>query len=265
MSDIIYHKKVVSGNVTEIYSYENGVKVGEQMPSGHNVKKDTEEITKEERRARDKQNLQRSLSRTIRNLRRSINANVGAWGDYFPKFMTLTFKQNVKDHKTANDEFMKFVKRLNYRVTGQKRAILKYTAVVERQKRGAIHYHVIFYNLPYTPFNELLEVWQNNSEQRGLRINAIKEIDNVGSYVTKYISKEIRALKDGKGGKREKDKKIYFQSRGLKKPSEEKITEDEIKKVMKNLSKADKVFQSEFENDYVGKIKYTQIREVKKG
>src|SRR5699024_12774574 len=81
----------------------------------------------------------------------------------------------------------------------------------------------------------LLEVWQNNSEQRGLRINAIEEIDNVGSYVTKYISKEIRALKDGKGGEREKDKKIYFQSRGLKKPSEEKITEDEIKKEMKNL------------------------------
>src|SRR5699024_2396865 len=139
-------------------------------------------------------------------------------------------------------------------------AILKYTAVVERQRRGAIHFHVIFYNLPYTPFNELLEVWQNNSEQRGLRINAIEEIDNVGSYVTKYISKEIRALKDGKGGEREKDKKIYFQSRGLKKTSEEKI-----KKVMKNLSKADKIFQSEFENEYVGKIKYTQIREVKKG
>lgn len=264
MSNIIYHKKVVSGNVTEIYSYEKGVKVGEQMPAGHNVKKDTEEITKEERQARDKQNLQRSLSRTIRNLRRSINANVGAWGDYSPKFMTLTFKQNIKDHKTANDEFMKFVKRLNYRVTGQKRAVLKYTAVVERQKRGAIHYHVIFYNLPYIPFNELLDVWQNNSGQRGLRINAIKEIDNVGSYVTKYISKEIRALKDGKGGKREKDKKIYFQSRGLKKPSEEKITEDEIKKVMKNLSETDKIFQSEFENEYVGKIKYTQIREVKK-
>ncbi len=265
MSDIIYHKKVVSGNVTEIYSYENGVRVGEQMPAGHNVKKDTKEITKEERQARDRQNLQRSLSRTIRNLRRSINANVGQWGDYFPKFMTLTFKQNIKDHKTANDEFMKFIQRLNYRVTGQKRAILKYTAVVERQKRGAIHYHVIFYNLPYISFNELLDVWQNKNEQRGLRINAIKEIDNVGSYVTKYISKEIRALKDGKGGKREKDKKIYFQSRGLKKPIEEKITEDEMKKVMKNLSKADKVFQSEFENEYCGKIRYTQIREVKKG
>src|SRR5690625_4448154 len=179
--------------------------------------------------------------------------------------MTLTFKQNVKDHKTANDEFKKFIQRLNYRVTGQKRAVLQYTCVVERQKRGAIHYHVIFYNLHYTPFNELSDVWQNKNEQRGLRINAIKEIDNVGSYVTKYISKEIRALKDNENGGREKDKKIYFQSLGLKKPREEKITEDEIKKVMKNLSKTDKIFQSEFENEYVGKIKYTQIREVKKG
>src|SRR5699024_10747516 len=187
------------------------------------------------------------------------------WGNYFPKFMTLTFKQNIKDHATANGEFKRFIQRLNYHVTGEKRTVLKYTCVVERQKRGAIHYHVIFYNLPYIAFNELLGVWQHGNEQRGLRINAIQEIDNVGSYVTKYISKEIRALKDGKGGEREKDKKIYFQSRGLKKPSEEKITEDEIKTVMKNLSKADIIFQSEFENEYVGKIKYTQIREVKKG
>src|SRR5690625_1709408 len=107
--------------------------------------------------------------------------------------MTLTIKQNIKYQKTANYEFKKYIQRLNYRVTGQKRAILKYTAVVERQRREAIHYHVIFYNLPYTPFNELLDVWQNNSGQRGLRINAITEIDNVGSYVVKYISKEIRA------------------------------------------------------------------------
>src|SRR5690625_6245854 len=143
------------------------------MPAGHNVKKDTEEITKEERQARDKQNLQYSLSRTIRNLRRTINANVGQWGDYFPKFMTLTFKQNIKDHKTANDEFKKFIQRLNYRVTGQKRAVLKYTAVVERQRREAIHYHVIFYNLPYTAVKELLHVCIHFSCQRGVRLHAI--------------------------------------------------------------------------------------------
>ena len=264
MTHRVYHKIVKSGNVTEIYSYENGVKVGEQMPACHNVKKDTEEITKEERQARDRQNLQRSLSRTIRNLRRSINANIGAWGDYFPKFMTLTFKQNIKDHTTANKEFMKFIQRLNYKVF-KKTSGLKYTCVVERQKRGAIHYHVIFYNLPYIAFNELLRVWQHGNEQRGLRINAIKEIDNVGSYVTKYVSKEIQALKDGKNGKREKEKKIYFQSRGLVKPIEKETDEKEIKMLLENLSEKDKIFESEFENEYVGKIKYTQIREVKKG
>src|SRR5690625_44733 len=261
----VYHKIVKSGNVTEVYSYENGVKVGEQMPAGHNVKKDNGEMTKEERQTRDKLNLERSLSRTIRNLRRSINANIGAWGNYFPKFMTLTFKQNIKDHATANGEFKRFIQRLNYHVTGEKRTVLKYTCVVERQKRGAIHYHVIFYNLPYIAFNELLGVWQHGNEQRGLRINAIKEIDNVGSYVTKYISKEIQVLRDGKGGEREKEKKIYFQSRGLVKPIEKETDEKEIKLLLENLSEKDKIFESEFENEYVGKIKYKQIREVEEG
>src|SRR5699024_4233444 len=82
----------------------------------------------------------------------------------------------------------------------------------------------------YISFNQLLEVWQHKNEQRGLRINAIKEIDNVGSYVTKYISKEIEAIRAGKGGEREKEKKIFFQSRGLKKPKEEETTEEEIQK-----------------------------------
>src|SRR5690625_1925257 len=136
----VYHKIVKSGNVTEVYSYENGVKVGEQMPAGHNVKKDNGEMTKEERQTRDKLNLERSLSRTIRNLRRSINANIGAWGNYFPKFMTLTFKQNIKDHATANGAFKRFIQRLNYHVTGEKRTVLKYTRSEEHtselQSRG---------------------------------------------------------------------------------------------------------------------------------
>lgn len=264
MYKLVYHKKIISGNVTEFYSYENGVRVGEQMPENHNSKKSLEEISEKERRERDIQNLQRSMSRTLQTLRRSINANIGAWGDYFPKFVTLTFKQNMKDHTEANKEYKKFIERLNYKVF-KKTSGLKYTCVVERQKRGAIHYHVIFYNLPYISFNQLLEVWQHKNEQRGLRINAIKEIDNVGSYVTKYISKEIEAIRAGKGGEREKEKKIFFQSRGLKKPKEEETTEEEIQKTLKKLSEKHKIFNSEFESDYVGKIKYTQIREVKKG
>src|SRR5699024_470321 len=108
-------------------------------------------------------------------------------------------------------------------------------------------------------------VWQHKNEQRGLRIHAIKEIDNVGSYVTKYISKEIEAIRAGKGGEREKEKKIFFQSRGLKKPKEEETTEEETQKTRKKVSEKHKIFNSEFESDYVGKIKYTQIREVKKG
>ena len=78
MYKLVYHKKIISGNVTEFYSYENGVRVGEQMPENHNSKKSLEEISEKERRERDIQNLQRSMSRTLQTLRRSINANIGA-------------------------------------------------------------------------------------------------------------------------------------------------------------------------------------------
>src|SRR5699024_12751651 len=89
---LVYHKKVISGNVTEFYSYENGVRVGEQMPENHNSKKDVGEMTEKERRERDIQNVQRPMSRTLQTLRRSINADIGAWGEYSPKIRTLTCK-----------------------------------------------------------------------------------------------------------------------------------------------------------------------------
>ncbi|MGG6448183.1 rolling circle replication-associated protein [Pseudobacillus badius] len=222
-------------------------------------------MSKEERILKDQANLRRSLSRSIQTLRRTINANIGQWGKEKPKFMTLTFRENVLDHEIANAEFREFIKRLSYKLF-KKQSGLKYTCVVERQARGAIHYHVLFYNLPYIKQEELVKVWENGKEQRGVRINAIEDIDNVGAYVVKYIEKDIQALKDGfdtKTGKsaKEKNKKLFFQSRGLIKPEERSMTEEELKEFESKLidDKAT-VFEATHDNEFVGKMTYKQIK-----
>lgn len=124
------------------------------------------------------------------------------------KFMTLTFKENIQDVKYTNVEFKKFIKRLNYYLYNEKKQKLKYLAVWEKQKRGAIHYHIIFFEFPFINIDELQRIWGNGF----VKINKIDvdSKDNRGRYVSKYFSKDI----DEKDYKQ----KAFFKSQNLKKP-----------------------------------------------
>ena len=240
----IYHfdgKVVKSGDVIEIYRYEKGVFKGfinENGRAGNGF------ITDEQK----EKNRELSVMRARRDLRRIVNANIGQWGDdVTSKFLTLTFRDNVKDLDSANYEFRQFIKRLNYKVYGKKCSNLKYSAVPEFQERGAVHYHVIFYNLPYIESKVIEEVWGNGF----IKINKIDDIDNVGAYICKYM------VKDNEHS-RLRGKKLYFNSRGLKKPEEIYLDEDELDFIKNSLPEEAITYKVEFTNDYLGKIEYEQ-------
>lgn len=239
----VYRGKVVkSGNIIEVYQYEKGIFTGERGNKGGRAGNGN--TTEEEK----EKNREVVLMRARRDLRRIVNANIGQWGDdVTSKFVTLTFKDNVKDLDTANYEFRQFIKRLNYKVYGKKCSELKYTAVPEFQERGAVHYHVIFYNLPYIESKVIEEVWGNGF----IKINRIDDIDNVGAYICKYLSKI-------NSDSRLKGRKCYFNSRGLKKPIEYYLDDYEIENIKKTLPEEARTYKSEFENEYVGKIEYEQ-------
>lgn len=134
------------------------------------------------------------------------------------KFMTLTFKENIQDIACTNYEFSKFIKRLNFYLYHVKKQCLKYLAVWERQKRGAIHYHIIFFDLPYMKNKELEDIWGHGF----IKINriAVDSKDNRGRYVSKYFSKDI----DEKTYKQ----KSFFKSQNLKSPIIKRKTQDEL-------------------------------------
>lgn len=222
-----YKMKIVqAGNIIEVYEYENAVLTGY---------KDTKKNSKGRQVSADDENKEinreKVLSRARKDLRRIVNSNI----QKNSKFLTLTFKENVSDIKVANNEFKKFIKRLNY-LLGFK---VEYSVVPELQKRGAWHYHVILYNTTKKlDFKEIEQCWGNGF----IKLNRIDRVDNVGAYICKYMTKceqeeELRG------------KKLYFNSRGLKKPLE--IKESHIVRIFSDsLQNETPSYENTFSNDY---------------
>jgi len=235
---------IQAGGIIEIYEYENGYSKGYTVNTSEKWRRGRKMGSK----SKDyEDNRTKVLNRAKIRLRRLINANAGAYGrEFTSKFITLTFGENVTDLDTAHYEFKKFVKRLNYAMFDTKKANLRYSVVVEFQKRGAVHYHIIFYNLPYLKADRLAEIWGNGF----VKINKINDVDNVGAYITKYMSKDS-------GDPRLQGRKSYFNSRGLLLPVE--ITEKEkVEAVGSALPPETLKYSAEFDNEYLGNIRYRQ-------
>ena len=251
MIERVYKKIVQSGDIIEIYEYEKGYLKGYELTYSEKEKVGRK---KGEKSNNYEEHRKQVLQRAKKNLRRLINANVGQYGEEFTaKFLTLTFKDNVKDLDKANYEFEKFIKRLNYYCFGTKKANLKYTCVVEFQKRGAIHYHVIIYNMPYVKANDIASIWGNGF----IKINKIDDIDNVGAYVAEYLGNAEKEQGHDIEDDRLQGKKSYFSSRGLFKPVE--ITNKKVvEQVATALPLENLTYSATFENEHLGNITYKQ-------
>jgi len=244
---MIYNNKmIIAGNVVEIYTYEKAQRRGAHAYKSK-ISSDGGSLTnEEERKMKDEKNIRDAVRRTKQTLRRSINANAGNRNGEKDKFFTLTYAENMTNLEQGSKDFRSFIKRLNYKIY-RKESGLKYVCVVEKQERGAVHYHVIFFNLPYIPVAELTDLWGHGYTS----INAIDEVDNVGAYVVKYMTKTIEG--DASGSAKEKGKKMYFSSRNLEKPTEVIADAEQIALMTPFV-----VYENSFENEFTGKVIYQQ-------
>jgi len=187
--------------------------------------------------------MRRSDNLTVarQKIRRIINANKNQY-DQKTKFITYTFKENITSLEEANKKWRKYCKKIQYRY-----GKIKYLSVVEFQKRGAIHYHVLYFNLPYIKEIKptLSKLWKHGF----INIKTLKEVRNVGAYVCKYLQKEIM-------DKRLLREKAYFCSKGLIKFEEYKHSEDIAEKLASGI--IEKEVQKEYESMAYGRIIYQQ-------
>lgn len=220
---------IISGGIFELYEYDEFQFLGLDRSGGTGGRL---KYNKSEKKEEHRESTMRKAKITIKRL---VSSNIGT----FSKFITLTFKEDVKCLKTANYEFKKFKQRLNY----QLEINLKYLCVPEFTKQGRVHYHVIMFNLPYIKSNDLSDIWENGF----IKINKIKSYRNIGSYVSKYLVKH-NGIMEGE--------KSYFTSRNLKKPKE-LLNAKEINQFVAVLSPKSITFNERFQNEYV-QLNYTQ-------
>ncbi len=183
-------------------------------------------------------NKEKSLCRAKNKVFDLVRCNHNQYNEY-TKFVTLTFKDNITDFDLANKEFNNFVSRLNYYVFGSKKRKLVYLGIREPQERGAIHYHIVFFNLPYLPKNILDNLWRQGDRACSIekaRENNLDEVEDVAKYVTKYMTKNFWS-ENPKDKKKTfyfdfevwGNKKAYFTSKNIKRPIVSRLTSIEFK------------------------------------
>lgn len=198
-------EKIVSKSTTEyivnldgfyVYDFKRG-EVGKRRDFDElSTLEQMQSIRRKERYYRDK----------IFYIRRLVDCNY----DDKSSFLTITFKENITDVKLAHNEFEKFMKRLKRYL---KRTKVKYIATWERQKRGAVHYHIILFDVPFMDVNKLEEIWGNGFVKINQIAESVKQWE-IGVYLTKYFVKDI--------DKKERYANAYSKSRGLIEPNEYK-------------------------------------------
>lgn len=132
------------------------------------------------------------------------------------RLVTLTYRENMTDRASALKHWKEFTRRL------RKCQAFHYVAVMELQKRGAIHFHVAVHGRQN--YHLLRSIWQSvlGSDDQGRKMGQVNVRDphrfgfgkdgihKLAAYIAKYCTKEMEC--------RSLDEKRYFCSRGIPEP-----------------------------------------------
>ena len=209
-------KFVQMGNITEIryLSHSNHKCYIQKLNKNEYVKLDTGEVIEVKHIENRGQNIG-GIRQSIGRLRQLINNNfVGGKNELW---LTLTFGENkIYNPGELCLVFEKFIKRLRYYFNNKK---IDYIYVPEPHEKGDWHIHLLLKadsNL-YIPNKELSNIWRHGF----VKVNRLKDVDNIGAYVSAYLI-DIKEGDETKKGARlylyPPQHKLYRASKGIKKP-----------------------------------------------
>jgi hypothetical protein len=158
-----------------------------RLDKGRYIVLSTNEVKNYEPQDKDKQKISRraSLNRSFDELQAMLRTNFDNHKNHTQVFITLTYRENMRDEKKLYKDFRDFMGRLE---TAYKRLTpFVYIAVMEPQGRGAWHVHLCLKSETeknfYIPQERLKEIWRNG----GAHVAALKGED-VGAYYRSYFT-----------------------------------------------------------------------------
>ena len=142
--------------------HRNTFATTQKLDADHFVVLATGEIKKYSHEAKARIDNLKNLTRSFNELRYRVHANF--FGAKNELWITLTYKENMRDEKRLSDDFKKFIKRLNVFMFGRGQKMgLDYIMVPEPQGRGAWHAHILMKRKDGQNFfienGELAKIW----------------------------------------------------------------------------------------------------------
>lgn len=151
------------------------------------------------------------LAQTLRDARNTLRRlAINNFPNNKSTFITLTVAKNSDDIDYYDEKVKQFIRKLR-----KDYGKMHYIGVREFQKRGAIHYHLLVDYPLIKGFSETeirkSEVFFKNHywKQGFVDLKSIEHVDNVGAYISKYMTKDLQ-------DKRLIGRKSYLCSKGLK-------------------------------------------------
>lgn len=183
---------------------------------------EAEVLRRDEEAARDR--AERNRERAARRAKTRVRHLCKVQG--LDTLLTLTYRANMQDERQAWAHLKAFARRMRSALGS-----FAYVAVPERQKRGAIHWHLAVHRLPakmaaangvkVKAFNVIRAIWRSVVGDLGGNIDVSrrkrqsrKSPARVAAYISKYVSKAF-GDGDGDGANR------YSASMGVQVPSAE--------------------------------------------
>jgi len=180
-----YKKAVLSGQYLEVFEYDKKPRIKDPTATRNSTKSSSNVGRSSSPNKRSIFSLRRARRNFIRIARTNLTR------ESKPAFLTLTFATNA-DIVYASPRFNTFTKRLAYHYSG-----IRYIAVPEFQKRGAIHYHLLVWGLP------LKEIYTERQTRKIASLWGHGYVDvlptdgstKLASYMAKYLFKAVQDIR----------------------------------------------------------------------
>lgn len=251
-----YTKTISYSDLLEYYEYEKSITNNGRggrtyqgtVRSEHLAQNGTDTIcTREPEQTKRTDNAHR----TAMVFRRLVSANLGQFDK--PLLISLTYAENITDIRRGHEDFNNFAR--NVRGTYGKH--IRYIAVPEFQKRGAVHFHALFWGLNTQELarsERQTRVFARLWGHGYVDLVATDGDHKIAGYLSKYMAK---AFKD----KRLSGKKAFVCSRNIRRPVIQKnplITPYFYGGLLgiPDLSTAEVLYEKTFVSQWLGKGRY---------